>query len=195
MNGVLTRQSITRLIMVTLYLMSVGVLTHPEAAFALGKSGPMEKGQPIPSVTAIGKNGEPVNLDALKGHVTLISIVPQLNTPVCDEQIHRFSEQNGDLDRKMTFVTLSTNTHNDQQTFATKADIHNMIFLSDAPDYQFGIKTGLLLEEFSVLHRAVVFLDINGIIRYVERVPQGQLPDFDQALRVSRSLLPTPPKE
>ena len=39
-----------------------------------------------------------VALDMLKGKVPLISVVPQLNTPVGDEQTHRFSEHNGGLD-------------------------------------------------------------------------------------------------
>ncbi len=149
----------------------------------------LEKGRPIPSVTVIGKDGEAVSLGTLKGNVTLISVVPQLNTPVCDEQTHHFSERNGGLDRSITFVTLSTNTYKDQQEFSAKANIHNMIFLSDAPEYQFGTHTGLLLKELGILHRAVVVLDEKGIIRYVEMVPMGQLPDFDQALRVSQSLL------
>ncbi|MDH3505116.1 MAG: peroxiredoxin [Nitrospirota bacterium] len=155
----------------------------------LGAPLSLEKGSLIPSVTVIGKDGESVSLDTLKGKVTLISVVPQLNTPVCDEQTHRFSERNGGLDHSMTFVTLSTNTYNDQQEFSAKANIHNMTFLSDAPDFHFGTHTGLLLEDLSILHRAVFVLDAKGIIRYVEIVPMGQLPDFDQALRVSRSLL------
>jgi len=151
----------------------------------------LEKGNLIPSVTVIGKDGGTVSLDTLKGKVTLISVVPQLNTPVCDEQTHRFSERNGGLDRSMTFVTLSTNTYKDQQEFSAKANIHNMTFFSDAPDYHFGTHTGLLLKDLGILHRAVVVLDAKGIIRYVEMVPMGQLPDFEQALRVSRNLLAT----
>lgn len=89
----------------------------------------------------------------------------------------------------MTFVTLSTNTYKDQQEFSAKANIHNMTFLSDAPDFHFGTHTGLLLKDLSILHRAVLVLDAKGIIRYVEMVPMGQLPDVDQALQVSRSLL------
>ncbi len=156
----------------------------------LGAPLSLEKGSLIPSVTVIGKDGKAVSLDTLKGHVTLISVVPQLNTPVCDEQTHHFSERNGGLDQSITFVTLSTNTYKDQQEFSAKANIHNMIFLSDAPEYQFGTHTGLLVEDLSILQRTVLVLDTKGIIRYVERIPMGQLPDFDQALRVSQSLLP-----
>ena len=89
----------------------------------------------------------------------------------------------------MTFVTLSTNIYKDQQAFAAQAKIHNMTFLSDAPDYHFGTRTGLLLKDLSILYRPVLVLDPKGIIRYVEMVPLVQLPDFEQALRISQRLL------
>ena len=156
-----------------------------------GKTFSLEEGQPIPSVTVIGKEGKPLSLDTLKGQVTLISIVPQLNTPVCDEQTHRFSEHNEGLDAFVTFITLSTNTHTDQARFAKEAKIHNMTFLSDAPDFQFGRATGLLLDDIDILHRAVIVLDANFIIRYLEIVPMSQLPDFRQAHRAAQRLITT----
>ncbi|HBP86442.1 MAG TPA: hypothetical protein DD706_01955 [Nitrospiraceae bacterium] len=177
------------LFMAFLCLLTLWMMTISASLSAMEKPISITKGQPVPSVNVLGKDGKAVNLETLKGRVTLISIVPQLNTPVCDEQTHQFSERNGGLDQLMTFVTLSTNTYEDQQTFATEANIHNMTFLSDAPDYHFGTSSGLLFEQLGILHRAVLVLDYQGIIRYVEMVPMGQLPDFDHALQVSRSLL------
>ena len=159
------------------------------SAVALEKSVTIQKGKPLPDVTMIGTNGKEVRLNTLKGQVTLLSIVPQLNTPVCDEQTHRFSEQNEGLDEFITLVTMSTNTHTDQAKFSNEANIHNITFLSDAPDYHFGHKTGLLLEDIDILQRAVIVLDENSTIRYVEIVPMSQLPNFDQAYRVVRSLI------
>ena len=156
-----------------------------------GKTFSLEEGQPIPSVTLIEKRGESLSLGTLKGKVTIISIVPQLNTPVCDEQTHRFSEQNEGLDAFVTFITLSTNTHTDQARFAEEAKIHNMTFLSDAPDFHFGRATGLLLDDIDILHRAVIVLDADFIIRYLEIVPMNQLPDFGQAYRAAQRLLTT----
>lgn len=162
------------------------------ASMAQAEQHLLAKGRPLPSVTMSGTDGKPVTLDSLKGKVTLISVVPQLNTPVCDEQTHRFSEQNEGLDQFMHFVTMSTNTSQDQAVFADKAHIHNITFLSDDPHIYFGTHTGLLLEKFGILHRAVILLDAQGIVRYVEMVPMSQLPDFAQAYRVARSLLGQP---
>ena len=173
-----------------LFLLIATMFPLSWAPAVFGKVLSLEEGQPIPVVTLIGKDGESVSLETLKGRVTLVSIVPQLNTPVCDEQTHRFSEQNEGLDEFITFVTMSTNTNTDQAKFAKEAKIHNMTFLSDAPDFNFGRKTGLLLEDIDILHRAVIVLDKDSIIRYVELVPMSQLPNFEQAYRAVRRILP-----
>ena len=187
-----TNQNQTPRILFTgcLCLLMAGIFTLPLAPAVFGEVLSLEEGQLLPSVTLIGKDGESVSLDTLKGQVTLVSIVPQLNTPVCDEQTHRFSEQNEGLDEFIALVTMSTNTHTDQIKFATEAKIHNMTFLSDAPDFNFGRKTGLLLEDIEILHRAVIVLDKDSIIRYVELVPMSQLPNFEQAYRAVRRILP-----
>jgi len=190
MNIPTHNQEPLKLSMVFLICVMVGIVALSWAPAVLGKALSLEEGQPIPAVTLIGKDGESVSLDTLKGKVTLVSIVPQLNTPVCDEQTHRFSEQNEGLDEFITLVTMSTNTHTDQAKFAKEAKIHNMTFLSDTPDFHFGRKTGLLLDDVDILHRGVIVLDADSIIRYIEFVPMIQLPNFEQAYRAVRSILP-----
>ncbi len=171
------------------FVPSLAILFVLFSSLAMGASPALQKGQRLPSVTMTGTKGDPVSLQTLKGRVTLISVVPQLNTPVCDEQTHRFSERNEGLDQFMTLVTMSTNTHTDQARFAKKAEIENMTFLSDAPTFTFGRQTGLLMNEIDILHRAVIILDEEAKIRYVEIVPNSQLPNFDQAYRAVKRLL------
>jgi len=190
MNNTNQNQAPRPSLTICLFLLIGPMFTLLGAPAVFGKALSLEKGQPIPAVTLIGKDGESVSLDTLKGQVTLVSIVPQLNTPVCDEQTHRFSEQNEGLDEFIALVTMSTNTNTDQAKFAKEAKIHNMTFLSDAPDFHFGKKTGLLLDDVDILHRAVIVLDEDSIIRYVELVPMSQLPNFEQAYRAVRGILP-----
>ena len=147
------------------------------------------KGDVLPNATLIGNNGSPVQLETLKGRVKILSMVPQLNTPVCDEQTHHFSEQNGGLDTLLDIVTISTNSSDDQSRFAEKAHIQNVTFLSDSPDFDFGRKTGLLLASHGILHRAVIVADGDNIVRYIERVPMSQLPNFDRAYEAARRIL------
>jgi thiol peroxidase len=145
-------------------------------------------GDRLPDATLIGFNGKSVRLTDMLSRVKLISIVPQLNTPVCDEQTHHFSEQNAGLDRTVEIITLSTNPFDDQAAFAKKARISNITFLSDAPSFEFGKRTGLLLPMYRILHRAVIVADAENVIRYVQLVPMGELPNFDAAYDAARRL-------
>lgn len=146
-------------------------------------------GTRLPDATLIGTDGSAVRLSDARGRTKILSIVPQLNTPVCDEQTHRFSEDTGGLDQHVDILTLSTNTPTDQARFAKKAKINNVTFLSDSPAYDFGKQTGLLLPMHGILHRAVIVADTNNVIRYVEIVPLGQLPNFDAAYEAAQRLL------
>lgn len=143
-------------------------------------------GDRLPDAQLMGRNGSTVRLTDTRGRVKLISIVPQLNTPVCDAQTHHLSEANEGLDRTVDLVTISTNTVEDQAQFSRKAGIRNITFVSDAPHYDFGKTTGLLLSMYRVLHRAVIVSDRDNIIRYFEVVPMGQLPNFDRAYEAAK---------
>jgi len=149
----------------------------------------LSPGATLPSAILIGSEGNPVDLESLKGRVKILSMVPKLNTPVCDEQTHRFSEQNEGLDQFLDIVTISTNPSNVQTRFSEKANIHNMTFLSDFPAFDFGEKTGLLLPERGILHRAVIVADAENVITYVEMVPLRQLPHFEGAFEAARQIL------
>lgn len=146
-------------------------------------------GAELPDATVITTDGRAVRLNAESGRIRILSVVPQLTTPVCDEQTHRFSEDNDGLDRFVEIVTLSTNTPDDQARFAEKAGIDNMTFLSDRPAYEVGNRTGLFIPMLKVLHRAVIVVDAGHVIRYVEVVPMGQLPNFAAAYEVANKLV------
>ena len=95
-------------------------------------SGKMLKvGDPLPSVTLTGAGLAPVNLADIKGKVRIISIVPSLDTPVCEEQTHRLSEKNAGLAKQVELVTVSMDLPFAQGRFAKEAKIKNVTFLSD----------------------------------------------------------------
>ena len=151
----------------------------------------LKVGKPLPNATLSVYGNMGVDLKDLKGKIKIISIVPKLNTPVCDKQTHKFSETNGGLDKEIDIITLSTNSAEAQHQFAEKAKIKNLLFLSDSPDFIFGKKTGLLIEGMDVLRRTVIVADQNNIIRYVDFVPSGGLPNIKKALKVAQDLLQT----
>lgn len=149
----------------------------------------ISRGHELPDATLLDANNSKIQLSELKGRVKILSMVPQLNTPVCDEQTHRFSEKNEGLDQRIDIVTISTNTQEDQKIFADKASIANITFLSDSPHFDFGKKTGLLHPMHQILQRAVLVVDEENIIRYIEIVPMSQLPNFRAAFDAARRVL------
>ncbi len=149
----------------------------------------LQIGKTLPDALLSRYGKSDVHLKSLKGRVKIISVVPQLNTPTCDEQTHRFSETNGGLDKHLDILTISTNSAEGQFQFAQKANIENLIFLSDAPNYDFGKKTGLLRSSFNYLKRTVLVADKDNIIRYVDFVPGGGLPNIERALKEAKKVL------
>lgn len=147
-------------------------------------------GNPLPEVQLPDINLNMVNIgEAFKGKVTIVSIVPSIDTKVCEKQTHILSEENGGLDKTVRLVTISRDLPFAQKRFAHEAKIHNVEFLSDYRTADFGKSSGLLIDENRLLARAVLVLDKDGIIRYMEVVPDlGQLPNMKRAFEVARSL-------
>jgi len=175
-----------------IFLFCLFLVSFNESANANNKSSDILKvGKPLPNATLSAYGKMDVDLKDLKGKIKIISIVPKLNTPVCDKQTHKFSETNGGLDKEVDIITLSTNSAETQHQFAEKAKIKNLLFLSDRPDFIFGKKTGLLIEGMEVLRRTVIVTDQNNIIRYVDFVPSGGLPNIKKALKAAKDLLET----
>lgn len=128
-----------------------------------------------------------------KGKVRIISVVPSLDTPVCEQQTHYLSEKNKGLDKMVELVTVSLDTPFAQKRFAGDAHIDNVTFLSDYKDAEFGKAYGLFLKDLHILARTVMVVDANNTVRYLQVTPElTQLPDLDKAFAVAKSLITAP---
>ncbi len=88
--------------------------------------------------------------------VRIISGVPALHTPVCEQQTHILSERNKGLDKMVELITVSVDTPFAQKRFAGEAKIANVTFLSDYRGGEFGKTHGLFLEGPHISTRAVM---------------------------------------
>jgi len=150
---------------------------------------PLREGQRLPAITIPDSGLRMTNLQSFKGKVTIISIVPSIDSKVCEKQTHILSEENGGLDKTVRLVTVSRDLPFAQKRFAQEAKIHNVLFLSDYRDGGFGASTGLMIQENRLLARALIVVDKEGMIRYVEVVPDlGQLPNMKKAFQLAGSL-------
>ena len=163
------------------------ITLHGKPLTLIGNKSQVGKRLPILSLPDLGM--QMIDLQSFKGKVTIMSVVPSLDTPTCDKQTHILSEENKGLDKTANLVTVSRDLPFAQKRFAKNAKMQNITFLSDYRDAEFGKKTGLLIKENRLLARAVFVLDQNGIVRYLEIVSElAKLPDMDKAMDFARSL-------
>jgi len=117
--------------------------------------------------------------------VRFFSVVPSLDTPVCNLQTKKFDETLGAYKDQVACYTVSLDLPFAQKRFCTAENITNMQTLSDVHNQSFGSNYGVLIEglPMALLSRAVFVVDKAGKITYVEYVPVvGQHPDYDKAL-------------
>ena len=124
------------------------------------------------------------------GKVRIISVVPSLDTKVCEQQTHQLSEKNHGLDKMVELITVSIDTPFAQKRFAEEANIRNVTFLSDYRGADFGKTHGIFLRDPHFLARTVMVVDAQNVIRYLQITPElAQLPDLDEAFKFARSLV------
>ena len=163
------------------------ITLHGKALTLMGEKSQVGKTLPTVHLPDLGLNM--IDLQSFKGKVTILSVVPSLDTPTCDKQTHIFSEENKGLDQMANLVTISRDLPFAQKRFAKEANIHNIQFLSDYREAEFGKSTGLLIEENRLLARAIIVLDRDGVIRYLEVVPElARLPKMVIAMEFAQSL-------
>ena len=149
-------------------------------------------GDPLREVQLTQTDLSPIGITDTKGKgkVRIISVVPSLDTPVCEQQTHYLSEKNKGLDKMVELVTVSVDTPFAQKRFAQEAQIANVTFLSDYRDAEFGKTYGLYLKGPHILARTVMVVDANNTVRYLQVTPElTQLPDLDEAFKVAKSLI------
>jgi thiol peroxidase len=128
-----------------------------------------------------------VSLAETTGQVRIVSIVPSIDTKVCEQQTHYLSEKSADLDQTVQLITVSVDTPFAQKRFAEEAEISNVTFLSDYRGGEFGRAHGLLVPDLHLLARAIMVVDRDNVIRYLQIVPElGNLPDMDAAFEAAR---------
>ena len=150
----------------------------------------IHRGDSMRSVKVTKADLSLLDLVTTKGKVRVISVVPSLDTKVCEQQTHYLSEKNNGLDAQVDLYTVSVDTPFAQARFAKEAKIDNVTFLSDYRGGDFGRTFGLLLEGPHVLARAIMVVDQDNVIQYLQVTPDlATMPDMEAAFTAARKLL------
>lgn len=150
----------------------------------------LKPGDKAPDFTIIDQSLQPVSLKDYAGRVVLLSVVPSLDTGICSAQTKRFNEEASKLPQDVAILTVSMDLPFAQARFCGAENIDRVKVLSDHRDASFAQAYGTLVKELRLESRAIFVIDRDGIIRYVEYVPEiASHPNYDSALEAVKRLL------
>ncbi len=153
----------------------------------------VKAGQSAPDFTlhTFGKDGmKTLKPTDFRGKPTIISVVPSLDTPVCQVQTKKFNQELGGLGDKINALTVSLDLPFAMNRFCGAENITNLVSASDYQDRSFGNNWGMLIEELKILARGTFVLDKDGKVVYAEQVKEvAQEPNYDAALAALKAQL------
>ena len=148
----------------------------------------LKSGDKAPDFEAVTDALQPVNLQGTGQAVRIFSVVPSLDTPVCDMQTKRFNEEAAKLPGVEIFA-ISMDLPFAQKRWCGAFGIDKIKMVSDHKSGSFGEHYGTLIKELRIESRAIFVLDKDNTIKHVEYVKEvAEHPNYDAALNAARSL-------
>src|SRR5437868_1681988 len=147
----------------------------------------LKAGDKAPDFKAVDDSLKALDLAGTGSGVRIFSVVPSLDTPVCDAQTRRFNEEAGKLP-DVKIYTFSMDLPFAQKRWCGAFGIDHVKMVSDHRDASFGQAYGTLIKDLRILSRAIFVVDKTNTIRYVEYVKEvGDHPSYDGALAAAKS--------
>ena len=147
----------------------------------------LKVGDAAPDFSVVDLGLKPVTLKDTGNHVRIISVIPSLDTPVCDAQTKRFNEAAANLPG-VDVITVSMDLPFAQKRWCTTFAVDRLKMLSDHMDASFGKSYGTLIKELRIESRAIFVLDADNRIRHAEYVKEvADFPNYETALAAARS--------
>lgn len=153
----------------------------------LGKE--IRVGQTAPDCTLVANDLSEIKLSAYKGKKCILSIVPSLDTAICDLQTKRFNQEASKLGSEIVILTISMDLPFAQKRWCGATHSDKVITLSDYRYAQFGEAYGILIKGLRLLTRAIFIVDKKGIVQYKQIVPEITTePDYNSVLEAVKKI-------
>ncbi|WP_025691736.1 thiol peroxidase [Paenibacillus zanthoxyli] len=150
----------------------------------------LSAGDPAPDFILSKNLLEEATLKDFRGKVKLLSVVPSLDTGVCDAQTRRFNSEAAELGDEVVILTVSADLPFAQARWCGAAGIDRVITLSDYKTNAFGEAYGVLIKEFKLDMRSIFVIDKDDKITYVEYLGEmAEHPNYEAAISAVKSLL------
>ena len=148
----------------------------------------LKAGDKAPNFEAVSDTLQPLDLQKTGHGVRIFSVIPSLDTPVCDAQTKRFNEEAG-KQPEIEIYSVSMDLPFAQKRWCGNYGVDKVKMVSDHKTGSFGEHYGTLIKELRIESRAIFVLDQDNTIRHAEYVKEvADHPDYDAALSVARSL-------
>jgi thiol peroxidase len=159
------------------------------------KGGPLElagpelkAGEKAPDFKAVDTTLQEVTLAKTGAGVRVFSVVPSLDTPVCDMQTKKFNDEAAKMPN-VAFYTVSMDLPFAQKRWCASFGVDNVKMISDHKFASFGEHYGTLIKDWRIESRALFVVDANNVIQHVEYVPEvADHPNYDTALAKAKEL-------
>lgn len=147
----------------------------------------LQTGSAAPDFTVVGGDLSAASLaDIQEGKTLLVAAVPSLDTPVCDEECRRWSEETANLPENVKVVTISCDLPFAQKRWCEAAEC-TIDCYSDHRETSFGEAYGVLIGDLRILARSIFVIAPDGTLTYKEIVPEiADHPDYDAALAAAK---------
>ena len=147
----------------------------------------LKAGDSAPDFKLVDNSMKSVSLSDTGRNVRIISVVPSLDTPVCDAQTKRFNEEAAKLPG-VDILTVSMDLPFAQKRWCGAFGVDKVKMLSDHRDGSFGTNYGTLIKDLRIESRAIFVLDQKNTIRHAEYVKEvADFPNYDTALAAARA--------
>ncbi len=148
----------------------------------------LKPGDAAPDFEVVDSKLQATQLANTGNRVRIFSVVPSLDTPVCDAQTRRFEDESAKLPA-IGFYTDSMDLPFAQKRWCGAFGVERVGMLSDHRNGSFGEHYGTLISDMRMESRAVFVVDKDNRIRYAQYVPDlNDHPDYEAALEVARQL-------
>jgi thioredoxin-dependent peroxiredoxin len=149
----------------------------------------LKAGDTAPDFEAVDLGMQPVTLAKTGNKVRIFSVVPSLDTPVCDAQTKRFEDEAAKLEG-VDIYTVSMDLPFAQKRWCSAFGVDHIKMLSDHKNASFGENYGTLIKDLRIESRAIFVVDKNNKIKHAEYVKEvADFPNYETALSAARAAL------
>ena len=149
----------------------------------------IKEGMKAPDCTLVANDLTEVKLSSFKGKKLILSVVPSLDTAICDLQTKRFNQEAPKLGNEAAVLTISMDLPFAQKRWCGITASDKVKTLSDYRYASFGEAYGVLIKGMRLLARAIFIVDKKGTVQYKQLVDEiTHEPDYEDVLAAFKNI-------